>query len=362
MQMKLLIPEYIQAIQPYTPGKPMEELEREYGIRDSIKLASNENPLGPSPMAVKAAAGALQNANRYPEGSGYYLTRKLSENLNLSPGNIVLGNGSDDVIGMLTKAFLRPGDEAIMPQPSFLMYEILVQSVGAVPVPVPLSAFRIDLSAMAEKVTPKTRMIFLTHPNNPTGTILLEKDFQFFIKRIPEEILIVIDEAYIEFVREPSSLNSMNYMGSDSRVVILRTFSKAYGLAGLRVGYGLMAEDVGRLLQKIRQPFNVNSLAQAAALAALDDRDFFAKTLKLVHEGLDFMYAALDRMGVSYFPSQANFFLIRVGDADDVYERLLREGVIVRSMTSYGFPDTIRLTVGLESENMRFLKALETLL
>ncbi len=362
MQMKLSIPEYIQAIQPYTPGKPMEALEREYGIRDSIKLASNENPLGPSPMAVKAAAGALQNANRYPEGSGYYLTRKLSEILNLSPGNIVLGNGSDDVIGMLTKAFLRSGDEAIMPQPSFLMYEILVQSVGAVPVAVPLSSLRIDLSAMAEKVTPRTRMIFLTHPNNPTGTILLEKEFQLFIKRIPEEILIVIDEAYIEFVREPSSLNSMKTMGPDSRVVILRTFSKAYGLAGFRVGYGLMAEDIGRVLQKIRQPFNVNSLAQAAALAALDDREFFARTLKLVHEGLDFMYAALDRMGVTYFPSQANFFLIRVGDADDVYERLLRKGVIVRSMTSYGFPDTIRLTVGLESENRRFLKALESLL
>ncbi|MFO7559053.1 MAG: histidinol-phosphate transaminase [Desulfobacterales bacterium] len=360
--MKLYIPEYIQSIKPYTPGKPMEELEREYGIRDSIKLASNENPLGPSPMAVKAAAAALQNAHRYPEGSGYYLTRKLSETLNLSPGNIVLGNGSDDVIGMLTKAFLRPGDEAIMPQPSFLMYEILVQSVGAVPVPVPLSSLRIDLFAMVDKVTPKTRMIFLTHPNNPTGTILLEKEFQSFIKRIPEEILLVIDEAYIEFVREPSALNSMKTMGPDSRVVILRTFSKAYGLAGFRVGYGLMAEKLARVLQKIRQPFNVNSLAQAAALAALDDTEFFAKTLKLVHEGLDFMYAALDRMGVSYFPSQANFFLIRVGDADDVYEKLLRKGVIVRSMTSYGFPDTIRLTIGLESENRRFLNALETLL
>jgi len=327
--MKLSIPEYIRKIKPYAPGKPMEELEREYGIRDSIKLASNENPLGPSPNAVKAAVGALQNAHRYPEGSGYYLTRKLAENLNLSPGNIVLGNGSDDVIGMLAKAFLKPGDEAIMPQPSFLMYEILVQSEGAVPVPVPLASFHIDLSAMAKKVTSKTRMIFLTHPNNPTGTVLTEKEFQSFIKKIPEEILIVIDEAYIEFVRDKSSLKSMNYMGSNSRVVILRTFSKAYGLAGLRVGYGLMAEEIGRLLQKIRQPFNVNSIAQAAALAALDDREFFAKTLKLVHEGLDFMYAALDRMGVSYFSSQANFFLIRVGDADDLFERLLREGIIL---------------------------------
>jgi histidinol-phosphate aminotransferase len=360
--MKLSIPEYLRAIPSYSPGKPMEELEREYGIRDSIKLASNENPLGPSPMALQAAEGALQKVNRYPESSGYYLTRKLSENLNLSPGGIVLGNGSDDVMGMLTKALLRPGDEAIMPKPSFLMYEILVQSEGAVPVTVPLSSFSIDLSAMAERVTPKTRMIFLTHPNNPTGTILLEREFRSFIKKIPEEIIIVIDEAYIEFVRDRSSLNSMNYMGSDSRIVILRTFSKAYGLAGLRVGYGLMSEEIGRLLQKIRQPFNVNSVAQTAALAALDDREFVGKTLKLVHEGLDFMYAALDRMGVSYFPSQANFFLIRVGDADDIFEKLLRKGIIVRSMTSYGFPDYIRLTVGLESENKRFLTALETLL
>ena len=300
--MKLSIPDYIQAIQPYTPGKPMEELEREYGIKDSIKLASNENPLGPSPMAVKAAIDALQNANRYPESSGYYLTRKLSENLNLSPGNIILGNGSDDVIGMLTKAFLKAGDEAIMPKPSFLMYEILVQSAGAVPVFVPLSSSCIDLSAMVERVSPKTRMIFLTHPNNPTGTVLSEKDFQSFIKQIPEEVLIVIDEAYIEFVRDKSSFNSMNTIGSNSRVVILRTFSKAYGLAGLRIGYGLMAEEIARLLQKIRQPFNVNSIAQAAALAALDDREFFAKTLKLVHYlrdaefGNESMFDAIDSM------------------------------------------------------------------
>jgi histidinol-phosphate aminotransferase len=265
-------------------------------------------------------------------------------------------------MGMLTKALLRPGDEVIMPQPSFLMYEILIRSEGAIPVPVPLASFSIDLSAMADRVTSKTRMIFLTHPNNPTGTILSEKDFKSFIKRIPEEIIILIDEAYIEFVREKSSLNSMKYMVSDSRIVILRTFSKAYGLAGLRVGYGLMAEEIGSLLHKIRQPFNVNSVAQAAALAALDDREFFARTLKLVHEGLDFLYAALDRMSVFYFPSQANFFLIRVGDADDIFERLLRKGVIVRSMTSYGFPDYIRLTVGLESENKRFLKAMESLL
>jgi len=360
--MKVSIPEYLEAIRPYSPGKPMEELEREYGIRDSIKLASNENPLGPSPLALKAAEGALRKVNRYPESSGYYLTRKLSEILKLSPGNIVLGNGSDDVMGMLTKAFLRPGDEAIMPMPSFLMYEILIRSEGAIPVPVPLSSFSIDLPAMANRVTPRTRMIFLTHPNNPTGTILTEKDFRSFVQRIPEEIVIVIDEAYVEFVRDTSSLNSMKYMASDNRIVILRTFSKAYGLAGLRVGYGLMAEEIGRLLHKIRQPFNVNSVAQAAALAALDDREFFAGTLKLVHEGLDFMYAALDRMGISYLPSQANFFLIRVGNADDIFEKLLRKGVIVRSMTSYGFSDYIRLTIGLESENRRFLKAIEGLL
>jgi histidinol-phosphate aminotransferase len=360
--MKIHAPKYITEIKPYVPGKPMEELERELGIKHSIKLASNENPLGPSPKAMNAVQKELEKTNRYPEGGGYYLTRKLSRKLSVSPKNIVLGNGSDDVIGMLTKALLTPGDEAIMPSPSFLMYEIMVQVAGAIPLLVPLSSFFIDLTAMADKVTSKTRMIFLTHPNNPTGAAIAEKEFCSFLKKIPEEVIIVLDEAYIEFIRDSSSLVSLPYLKNDSRVVILRTFSKAYGLAGLRVGYGVMDQQICDLLHRVRQPFNVNSLAQAAAAAALDDIDFLEKTLVLVHDGLDFIYSALDKMSISYLPSQANFLMIRVGDADLVYKNLLQEGVIVRSMTSYGFPDYIRLTIGLESENNRFLKALEKVL
>lgn len=360
--MKIQAPIHISGIKPYLPGKPMEELERELGIKDSIKLASNENPLGPSPKAMAAVQRELTKANRYPEGGGYYLTQKLSRKLHISPESIVLGNGSDDVIGMLTKAFLVPGDEAIMPSPSFLMYEIMVQVAGAISVRVPLSSFSIDLTAMAAKVTPKTRMIFLTHPNNPTGSIVTEEDFYSFVRKIPEGIIIVLDEAYIEFVRDASSLDSLPYLKKDQRIVVLRTFSKAYGLAGLRVGYGVMDPYISSLLHRVRQPFNVNSLAQSAATAALDDIDFLEKTLALVHDGLDYIYAALGKMGIPYLSSQANFLMIRVGDADRVYKNLLQEGVIVRSMTSYGFPDYIRLTIGLETENKRFIKALEKVL
>ncbi|MFH2066770.1 MAG: histidinol-phosphate transaminase [Pseudomonadota bacterium] len=360
--MKVQAPEYIAGIKPYVPGKPMEELEREMGIRNSIKLASNENPLGPSPKAMAAVQQELRKVNRYPEGGGYYLTRKLSEKYNIPPENMVLGNGSDDIIGMLTKAFLQPGDEAIMPFPSFLMYEIMVQVAGATPVMVPLSLFSIDLGAMAERVTEKTRMIFITHPNNPTGSIIKENDFCAFLKKIPEQVIVVLDEAYIEFVRDSSSLYSLSHLKTDERIVILRTFSKAYGLAGLRIGYGFMDTRISSLLHRVRQPFNVNALAQHAATAALDDIDFLEKTLALVHDGMDFSYTVLDRMGLSYLPSQANFLMIKVGNADSVFHKLLQEGVIVRSMTSYGFPDYIRLTMGLKTENERFFKALEKVL
>ncbi|MBA4369575.1 MAG: histidinol-phosphate transaminase, partial [Desulfobacterium sp.] len=251
--MKIQAPIHISGIKPYLPGKPMEELERELGIKDSIKLASNENPLGPSPKAMEAVQKELAKANRYPEGGGYYLTQKLSQKLHISPESIVLGNGSDDVIGMLTKAFLSPGDEAIMPSPSFLLYEIMVQVAGAISVLVPLSSFSIDLTAMAARVTPKTRMIFLTHPNNPTGSILTEEDFRSFVRKIPEGIIVVLDEAYIEFVRDPSSLDSLPYLTRDHRIVVLRTFSKAYGLAGLRVGYGVMDPYITNLLHRVRQ-------------------------------------------------------------------------------------------------------------
>lgn len=358
--MKLTVPDYISSITPYSPGKPLEELEREYGVRDSIKLASNENPLGPSPMAAAAIANALKDLNRYPDAGGYYLIRDISERLGIKPANVVLGNGSDEILGMLTQAFLSPGSEVIMPKPSFLMYDILVRSAGAKAIYVPLRSLSIDMVAMADRVTDSTRMVFLTNPNNPTGTIISKEDFQRFLGATPASTIVVIDEAYIEFVRDASCLNSMEFFSEDRALVILRTFSKAYGLAGLRIGYGIMPIQIAELLHRIRLPFNANSLAQVGALAALRDEDFLRQSVNLVHEGLDFMAGALDDLAMEHFPTQANFFLINTHrPADGVFERMLRQGVIVRSMSSYGYPEYIRVNVGLHKENVRFMETIE---
>jgi len=358
--MKLFVADYILSLKPYTPGKPLEELEREYGIVDSIKIASNENPLGPSPMAVEAIKKAMVKLNRYPDGSGYDLIRKISGYIGLSPQNIVLGNGSDEIIGMLAFAMLQPGDEAILPNPSFLMYEIMVRGSGAMPIFVPLTSFCIDLEEIKKKITSKTRMIFLCNPNNPTGTIFSKKNFENFIREIPPEVIVVVDEAYIEFVRDQNCAKSIEYIDNDRPLITLRTFSKAYGLAGLRIGYGVMPAEIAGILNRVRLPFNASSLAQAGAVAALEDSVFLKKVISLIHEGLDFLYDALERRNIKYFPTQANFFLVDVHkDADEIYEKMLRQGVIVRSMKSYGYPNYIRINVGLHEENVRFLKALE---
>lgn len=361
--MKLSIPENILAIRPYKPGKPIDELQRQYGITDVVKLASNENPLGPSPMALEAIKNAMENIHRYPDGSGHDLVGKLAGRLGVSPDNIILGNGSDEIIGMLAHALLRPGDEAIIPSPSFLMYEIMVRCTGAEPIGVPLKDLAVDPDAMVRRFSPQTRMVFLTNPNNPTGTILLKKDFEKFIRSVPEQVVVVVDEAYIEFVRDAQCAVGIDFLHQDRPIACLRTFSKAYGLAGLRIGYGVMPEELVAILHRVRQPFNVNSLAQAAARCAIDDNGFLQKTVRLVHEELDFLYAALQSMGVRYFSTEANFFLIDVGrSADEVFEKLLEKGLIVRSMSSYGYPEYIRLSIGLHEENLRFLRALEGVL
>jgi histidinol-phosphate aminotransferase len=361
--MKWQAPDHILSLTPYVPGKPMEEVEREYGIEDPVKLASNENPLGPSPRAVEAIKRTLSRLHRYPDGGGHDLSLKLARRLGLSPANIVIGNGSDDLLGMLACAFLQVGDEAVLPRPSFLMYDIAVRSMGGRAVSVPLKSLRIDLDAMLRRITPKTRIIFLCSPNNPTGTTIGAAAFERFISRVPPQVIVVVDEAYIEFVRDPQALRSFDFFSEERALVILRTFSKAYGLAGLRVGYGIMPADIAQLLNRVRQPFNVNSLAQAAALAALDDRAFLQQTTELVHKGLDFFYEALGREGIPHFPSEANFFLIDVGrDADAVFRAMLCRGVIVRSMSSYGHPHYIRVNVGIDAENRRFLEALKQVL
>ena len=361
--MNLKIPDYILEIAPYVPGKPIEELEREYGISGSVKLASNENPLGPSPRAIEAIARQIAGLNRYPDGAGHLLHGALASKLKVRPEQIVIGNGSDDILGLLSRALLLPGDETIIPTPSFLMYLIVTQSAGAVPVQVPLKNMGIDLNGILDRVTSRTRLIFICNPNNPTGTTVNREQFNAFLSDLPPEVVVVLDEAYIEFVRESDCVQGLSYLEGEHTVVTLRTFSKIYGLAGLRVGYGVMPQALAQLLNRVRMPFNVNSLAQAAAVAALEDADFFQKTIALVHDGLDFLYGELEKRNLRYHPTQANFFLIDVQrDSKAVFEQFLRQGVIVRSMKAYGYPDHIRINVGLPEENQRFLDALDRVL
>jgi histidinol-phosphate aminotransferase len=354
------VPKYITDLVPYPPGKPIEEVEREYGIKGPIKLASNENPLGPSPRAQEAICKALSSIHRYPDGSCYYLKKKLSQFIGVSPEEIVVGNGSDDLIEFLIRVFVRPGREVITSRPSFLVYTKMVQVVGGTNVVIPLSDYHHDLEAISQAVTPKTRLIFLDNPNNPTGSTIHQEDFDAFLKRLPDHLLVVMDEAYIDFARTKDTPRGTDYINRDERVIALRTFSKSYGLAGLRVGYGVMNKRVAAYLDRIRQPFNVNSLAQVGAIAALDDHGHLENTLNTVWQGMDFLTEALEKMGLKVMPSDTNFILVDIGrDAQTVYERMLRQGVIIRTMSVYGLPNHIRITVGLPEENSRCIEALQ---
>jgi len=362
--MKPRAPEHIAAIVPYPPGKPIEELEREYGISGSIKLASNENPLGSSPKAIAAIQAAMLKLNRYPDGSGFYLRKKLCEKYVLPFDGILLGNGSNEIIELVIRAFLTSGDEVLMPAPSFLLYQLVVRWMGGKPVPIPLKDFDIDLEKMAGAVTERTRIIFLTNPNNPTGTVIKKVDFDKFLAKIPPDIIIVLDEAYIEFNRDPETPSGSDYIAIEGpTVIVLRTFSKAYGLAGLRIGYGIMDPEVAGFLNRVRQPFNTGSLAQAGALAALDDEEFLRRSREVVWSGLEYLYGEMGKMGLKYFPSQANFFLIEMPcEAKVVFEAMLRRGVIIRSMASYGMDRFIRVNAGLAEENERFVRTLSQVL
>jgi len=361
--LKLDIPDNITAITPYPPGKPIDELEREYGISGSIKLASNENPWGPSPKVMAALQDELPNLNRYPDGSCYYLSRAIAEKKGVDPSEIVLGNGSNEVIEFLVKAFVRQGDEVITSHPSFLMYQKFVQIRGGFNHVVPLSGMEHDLDAIYEKISKRTRLIFIDNPNNPTGTFIERVNLDRFLNKVPDSVVVVLDEAYIDYVdknyRIDERLLICNRRGH-CPVVLLRTFSKAYGLSGLRIGYGIMAKVVAQCLHKVRQPFNINRMAQVGALAALEDDIFYQRTLSNTKKGLDLLSKKVEEIGCVAYPSQANFFLIDVGgDADKLYQKMLYRGVIIRSMSSYGFPCFIRVTVGTEEENSRFIDVLK---
>ena len=361
--MKLNVPENILSINPYEPGKPMDFLEREYGVKKTIKLASNENPVGTSPLAAKAIVDHLSTMNRYPDGSALKLTRKLADRYGVNTRNVIVGNGSDDIITLLAMAFLGEGGEALMPLPSFLMYEISVRAVGGKAVMVPLNGLEIDLNAMAEAITDNTTMIFLTNPNNPTGTYFTQTQVADFLAKLPENILVVMDEAYIEFATSEDIYNSLDVPLADLRIITLRTFSKAYGLAGFRVGYGIMDASVAEVLHRIRQPFNVNSLAQVAAVAALDDQEFLEKGIDTTHQGIDNLTRELTAMGIEVFPTQANFFLMDLKqDATEIFNALMPHGIITRSMKSYGFPTYLRISAGLPHENLALITALKKVL
>ncbi|RJR21876.1 MAG: histidinol-phosphate transaminase [Desulfobacteraceae bacterium] len=357
--MRSLIRKGIEELVPYPPGKPIEELERELGVRSPIKLASNENPLGPSPMAVRAIREKLDSLNRYPDGSGYYLKEKLSGKFGVPAAQIILGNGSNEIIELIIRTFLSPGDNVVQAFPTFLVYEKIVKGAGGTMTSVPLVGFRPDLEAMFRAITPSTKIIFLNNPNNPTGALLSQKEVGSFLKSVPRDIIVALDEAYIEFVRDKNAADGVQLLSDNPMLVALRTFSKLYGLAGLRIGYGFSSPKIVDYMNRVRQPFNANLLAQAAATAALDDHEFVQKTLALVHEGLEYLYKALEAMGLEYVPTQTNFFLIRIpGGGKPLYERLLRQGVIVRAMDSFGLPEYIRISVGLPEENRRFIEAL----
>ncbi len=354
---------HITQLTPYQAGKPLEELERELGLTDAIKLASNENPLGPSPKALAAIQADLKSLHRYPDSHAYYLKEDLAAHLGVSPQQLIFGNGSDEILDLLVRALVPAGGEVLSTTHTFLMYGLITKAVGGIFRPVPLKQLRVDLPAVAQAITANTRLIILNNPNNPTGTVFFREEWEEFLASVPANVTVVLDEAYLDFADDPRVPSGLAYLAEDRALVGLRTFSKAYGLAGLRVGYGYGPSQIIDCLNRLRMPFNVNRLAQMAARAALTDTDFLARTLELVHTGKEEICRGLERLGLEYLPTQANFILIRVPKPGrDVFQAMLRLGVIIRAMDSYGFPEHIRVNVGLPQENRRFLEALQKVL
>ena len=348
---------------PYIPGKPVEELERELGITGSIKIASNENPLGPSTLALDAVGKSVNELNRYPDGDCFYLKKKLAAKLGVGESNLIIGNGSNEVIEVIARTFLSENDEAIYGEHAFIVYPIVTQSLGANHVVSPMPDLVHDLNDIASRITKKTRIIYLANPNNPTGTIFTRSEFEKFINTVPEEIIVIVDEAYFEYVEDPIYPNSLDYHSKYKNIVTVRTFSKIYGLAGLRVGYGVGHEELISYVNRVREPFNVNSLAQVAAEAALDDKNHIDNTKSLNSSGLKYLAEKFDELGIKYTPSFTNFILIDLEeDPMPVYNSLLREGVIVRPVGGYGLKSHLRVSVGLEEENERFIMALKKVL
>jgi len=353
--------DHVLGLVAYEPGKPVEELAREMGLQPSeiIKLASNENPLGPSPRALEAMKACLERSHFYPDGGGWALRNAIASRLGLSRENVILGNGSNEIIEFIGHAFLKPGDEVVTAGHAFAVYTLMAQLFGAKTIEVPDPGFTHDLDAMLAAITPRTRQVFIANPNNPTGTMVDQAAIDRFMSRVPDHVLVIFDEAYYEFLDNPPDV--VRFVREGRNVVIMRTFSKIQGLANLRIGYGLAPEKMATVLQKTRQPFNANGIAQAGALAGLDDESHMARTREITIEGRDYYQAEFARMGLTFVPSSANFVLLRVGDGDRVFRELLQKGVIVRAMRSYKLPEWIRVSVGTMEQNRRFIAELRAI-
>lgn len=351
----------VQKLSPYVPGKPIEELAREFDLDPAqiIKLASNENPLGPAPMALKAIQQALPDLTRYPDGNGFALKQALSVRFGFDLSMITLGNGSNDILELLARAFVAPEHEVIFSQHAFAVYPIVTQAVGARAVEVPARDWGHDLDAMAAAITPATRMIFIANPNNPTGTWVSRAALEAFLDSVPERVLVVLDEAYTEYVEDSQTHNGFDYVAQYPNLIVSRTFSKAYGLAALRVGYCVSSPVIADVLNRVRQPFNVNSLALAAAVASLSDNAYLEESRRANREGMTQLEQGFRDLGLSWIPSRGNFVAVDLGrEAAPIYQGLLRRGIIVRPVAGYGMPNHLRVTIGLPAENQRFLDAL----
>ena len=353
----------VQKLSPYQTGKPIDELKRELGLDDIIKLASNENPLGCSPLAVQAIQAEMNQIGRYPDGNGFNLKYAIQQKFGFDLNRMTLGNGSNDILELVARAFIAQGQAAIYSQHAFAVYPLAVQAVGGVGIEVPAKNFGHDLDAMAAAITANTKVVFIANPNNPTGTWFGRAEFEQFMAQVPDSVLVVLDEAYVEYVIDADFINGFDYVNQYPNLLVSRTFSKAYGLASLRVGYAIASPDVTNILNRVRQPFNVNSFALAAAVASLQDEAFVAQIRALNNAGMTQLEAGLTALGLAYIPSKANFIAFDTArPCVPVFNALLQQGVIVRPVVNYGLPTYLRVSIGLESENARFLEALKQVL
>ncbi len=353
----------VQKLSPYQTGKPIDELKRELGLDDIVKLASNENPLGCSPLAVEAIKSELTQIGRYPDGNGFNLKYAIQQKFGFDLNRITLGNGSNDILELVARAFIAEGQSAVYSQHAFAVYPLAVQAVGGVGIEVPAKSYGHDLQAMAQAITANTKVVFIANPNNPTGTWFSRAEFEQFMAQVPEHVIVVLDEAYVEFVTDSGFMNGFDYVSQYPNLLVSRTFSKAYGLASLRVGYAISHPDITNIINRVRQPFNVNSFALAAATAALQDDDFVAQSCDLNSTGMKQLEQGLTALGLSFILSKANFIAFDVNrPCQPVFQALLQQGVIVRPIANYGMPTYLRVSIGLESENARFLAVLKQVL